>query len=95
MSSPVSAWSENVTQETHVETLAQERLVHFLTIEMGNLCGQPTASPGGARASSEVRQVTCDACLAANVDRIGAIGESLIRSGCASDPADARDWARD
>jgi hypothetical protein len=44
------------------ETLAQERREHYLTIEMGNLCGQPTSSPGGTRATSVSGNVTCEEC---------------------------------
>lgn len=45
------------------QTLAQERRVHWLTIEMGNYCGQQTNTPGGTRASSLVENVNCPDCL--------------------------------
>ena len=45
-----------------METLKQERLMHALTIDMGNLCGQPVSEPGGGRASSLDANVNCVTC---------------------------------
>ena len=54
-----------------METLAQERRIHRLTIDMGNLCGMPTAAPGGHRATSVGANVNCPDCLQ-NADPAGA-----------------------
>ena len=62
--------------------------VHYMTIEMGNLCGQPSSEPGGGRASSVLSQVTCPACRAkAEFDAVvraicdtGALSMQLQRS---------------
>jgi hypothetical protein len=45
-----------------METLKQERLIHSLTLDMGNRCGYPTDKPGGGRATSADGNVTCQAC---------------------------------
>jgi hypothetical protein len=36
--------------------------MHRMTIDLGNLCGMPTADPRGRRASSAWSDVTCRAC---------------------------------
>jgi hypothetical protein len=51
---------------TH-ETLAETRIVHLLTIDMGNRCGHPTG-PGGLRATSNSAHVTCPDCRQILID---------------------------
>ena len=70
-----------------METLEQERRMHRMTIEMGNLCGAPISEPGNGRASSLWRSVNCPACIRIGIARNmtdSAGGKPLVRGRSAS-----------
>ena len=46
--------------------------MHWLTIDLGNFCGQPSSEPHGGQATSDPTKVTCQDCLdQAMLDLIG------------------------